>query len=215
MAHLLIIGASGGIGLRAVEAALSAGHRVRALSRSAQAISVEAPPDSFEPFPADATDAAALATALEGVDAVILAVGAAPTLARTLRPVTLFTDVTRALLPAMQAAGVRRLVAVTGFGAGDSRAAMSLLERTGHDLLLGRAYADKTVQEAMIRDSDLDWLIVRPTILTNRPARGNAKVLRDPAQWRNGLISRADVAALLVREAATPTLSHEAPVLTV
>ncbi|MGY6634177.1 MAG: NAD(P)-dependent oxidoreductase [Alkalilacustris sp.] len=215
MAHLLIIGASGGIGLQAVHAALAAGHRVRALSRRAQAISTDAPPDRFEPWPGDATDPAVLASALEGVDAVILAVGVAPSLARTLRPVHLFTEVTRALLPAMAAAGVRRLVAVTGFGAGDSRAAMSLLERTGHDLLLGRAYADKTAQEAMIRDSGLDWLIVRPTILTNRPARGRYKVLREAAQWRNGLISRADVADFLVREAATPTLLHEAPVLTV
>ena len=213
MAHLLVIGARGGIGLQAVRAGLAAGHKVRGLSRRAGEIGLSDP--DFEPVAADATDAGALAAALEGVDAVILAVGVAPSLARTLRPVTLFTDVTAALIPAMQTAGVRRLVAVTGFGAGDSRAAMSTPERLGHSLLLGRAYADKTAQEEMIRNSGLDWLIVRPTILTNRPARGSYKVLRDPAQWRNGLISRADVAAFLVAEAARPTLSLETPVLTV
>lgn len=211
MAHLLIIGASGGIGRLAVGTALRAGHLVRGLSRSAGRID-EADPH-FEPFPADATDAAAVARALEGIDAVILAVGLKPGLRRTFLPVSLFSDSTRAVVAAMEAAGVRRLVAVTGFGAGNSQAAMSLPERLAHRLALGRAYDDKTRQEAMIRDSALDWLIVRPTILTNGRGGGGYRVLRTRADWRNGLIPRADVADFVVREAAAPTLSHEAPVL--
>jgi len=91
---------------------------------------------------------------------------------------------------------------------------MSLVERVPHRLLLGHAYDDKDRQEALIRESELNWLILRPTILTNRPARGQEKLLREPAAWRNGLVSRADVAEVLVREAAQPTLSHEAPVVT-
>jgi uncharacterized protein YbjT (DUF2867 family) len=46
--------------------------------------------------------------------------------------------------------------------------------------------------------SDLDWTIVRPFILRNSPKLGNVKILRDPSTWRNGLVSRADVAAYLV-----------------
>lgn len=212
MHKLLIIGASGGIGRRTVERALADGHAVRAVARRASAIDIDDP--QLEKCDIDATDAEALRPALDGVSVVIQAIGVAPSLARTLRPVDLFSKSTAALLPEMARAGLRRLVSVTGFGAGDSRTAMSFLERTGHRALLGRAYDDKDTQEAMIRESDLDWLIVRPTILTNRPARGAYKVLLDPAEWRNGLIARADVADFLVREAVTPRHSRTTPVLT-
>jgi uncharacterized protein YbjT (DUF2867 family) len=114
---------------------------------------------------------------------------------------------------AKNGAGIRRLVAVTGFGAGDSRARLSLPERAVHRLLLGPAYDDKDRQEVLIRGSGLDWLIVRPTILTNGPRTGRYRVLVEPGSWRNGLISRADVADFLVREAAEPSLSQVAPVL--
>ena len=212
MAHLLVIGASGGIGRAAVAAGLAAGHRVRGLSRRAAGLGIVDP--AFEPAPGDATDRDSVTAALDGIDAVIFALGVAKSLQRTLRPVTTFSAATAATIAAMEMAGVRRLVAVTGFGAGESRRAMSLVERLPHRLLLGHAYDDKDRQEALIRASGLDWLILRPTILTNRPARGKAKLLRDPAEWRNGLISRADVAEVLVREAAQPSLWHEAPVLT-
>jgi uncharacterized protein YbjT (DUF2867 family) len=211
MAHLLIIGASGGIGRQAVRIGLRDGHRVRGFSRGAGAMAVADP--GFEPFAGDATDPAALARALQGIDAVILSVGVAPGLRRTFRPVHVFSESTRAVVAGMEAAGVRRLVAVTGFGAGDSRAALSLPERVAHRLALGHVYDDKTRQEALIRDSALDWLIVRPTILTNGRGTGRYRVLRSRAEWRNGLISRADVALFLVREAVAPTLSHEASVL--
>ncbi len=212
MAHLLVIGASRGIGLAAVRAGLAAGHRVRGLSRRAAQIAIDDP--AFEPAPGDATDSDTVAAALDGIDAVIFALGVPKSLDRTLRPLTTFSDATRATIAAMERGGVRRLVAVTGFGAGESRQAMSVIERVPHRILLGHAYDDKDRQEALIRDSTLDWLILRPTILTNRPARGDVKLLRDRATWRNGLISRADVAEVLVREAARPTLSFEAPVLT-
>jgi uncharacterized protein YbjT (DUF2867 family) len=99
----------------------------------------------------------------------------------------------------MAAAGVRRLIAVTGFGAGRSRAAMSYLEKTGHGLVLGKPYADKDRQEVLIEASDLDWTIVRPVILTKGRKSGTVRVLRELSEWRNGLISRADVASYLVQ----------------
>ena len=211
MAHLLIIGASGGIGRHAVRIALQEGHRVRGLSRSAGPIDGAGP--EFEPVAGDATDADTVARALDGIDGVILTVGLKPSLRRTLLPVSLFSDSTRAVIAAMEATGVRRLVAVTGFGAGDSQAALSLPERLAHRLALGRAYDDKTRQEELIRASTLDWLIVRPTILTHGRGGGRYRVLRTQAEWRNGLIPRADVASFVVREAAAPTLVQETPVL--
>jgi putative NADH-flavin reductase len=209
--RLLVIGASRGIGLETVRQGLARDLVIRALARSADRIGIEHP--RLEPFAADATDPEAVAPALDGVDAVIHAIGAPRGLGTRLAPVTIFSESTSALIAAMHRAGIRRLVAVTGFGAGDSRARLSLPERIPHRLLLGRAYDDKDRQEVLIRGSGLDWLIVRPTILTNGRRTGRYRVLVEPGSWRNGLISRADVADFLLREAAEPTLSHATPAL--
>jgi putative NADH-flavin reductase len=209
--RILVIGASRGVGLEAVRQGLARGLDIRALARSADRIGLQHP--RLELFPADATDAAAVGDALRDVDAVIQAIGGQRGLRPRLAPVSLFSDSTRALLAGMAQAGARRLVAVTGFGAGDSRGRLSLPERVGHRLLLGPAYDDKDRQEVMIRGSGLDWLIVRPTILTNGPRTGRYRVLVEPPTWRMGLISRADVADFLLREAVEPSLSHATPAL--
>ena len=128
----------------------------------------------------------------------IYALGIRERLAMIWQEETLFSRTTATLIDAMQAAEVNRLIAVTGFGAGRSRAAMSTLERLGHNAVLGRVHDDKSRQEALIMESGLDWTIVRPVILTNGARTGKARVLRSPEEWRNGLVSRRDVAAYLV-----------------
>lgn len=193
--NLTVIGASRGIGRKVVEYALSRGHGVVALARSADKMGIEA--EGFTPVVGDATDPVALARAVDGADAVIVTLGV-PRDIRALRRTTLFSDATRALIPAMEAAGVPRLLAVTGFGAGDSAARLSTLERIPFKLVLGRAYADKSMQEEMIRASGLDWTIARPGILNDNAMSGKYKVLVTPETWRQGIISRADVAHFLV-----------------
>jgi hypothetical protein len=67
------------------------------------------------------------------------------------------------LVDAMKAAGLKRLIAVTGLGAGDSRGHGGLLyDVVVFPLLLKRVYDDKDVQEWIIKSSGLDWTIVRP-----------------------------------------------------
>ena len=211
MRHLLIIGASGGIGRHAVRQALGAGHRVRALARDASRIDPAHP--MLEVRSVDATDPTGMRAALEDVDAVIQTIGVAPSLPRMVTPIDIFSRSTAVLVAEMASSSVRRLVAVTGFGAGDSREALSPPERLVHRLVLGTAYADKDRQEDLIRASALDWLIVRPTILTNGGGSGRYQVLVSPQSWRNGLIARSDVADFLVREAAEPRHSRMTPVL--
>ena len=208
---LLIIGASKGIGRHAVDYALERGCSVRAMARSADEMELEH--ESLERFSGDATDRDDVRRALDGVDAVILALGMPAGLTRLLRPVTLFSRSTEILVDEMEESGPKRLVVVTGFGAGESRNAMNAVEELGHHMLLGRAYADKSVQEKIVQRSGLDWTIARPTILTNGPATGKYRVLTDPQSWRNGLISRADVAEFLVERALDRENLHEAPVL--
>lgn len=208
--RFLVIGASRGIGLETVRYALGRGHEVRAFARSAGGIGIDDP--ALEKVDGDARDAEDVAAALKDVDAVMLTLGLPKTL-KGLGPTTLFSDATRVLLAAMAAAGVKRLLVVTGFGAGDSKAKMSTVEKIPFKSLLGRAYADKDVQEELIKASGLDWTIARPGILTNRPPSHSYDVLVTPDSWRNGLISRGDVAHFLVHTAEDGTHVGEAPVL--
>ncbi len=212
MARILIVGASRGTGLQTVRKALAAGHQVRALARSAATIPIE--DEKLEKITGDATDKGALLNALEGVDAVIVTLGVPPTLGATVSGTRLFSTATRALVDAMKEKGVRRLVVITGIGAGDSRGHGGLLyDWVIMPLMLKRVYDDKDVQEQIIRQSGLDWTIVRPGLLTNRPETGRYRALLDPAQWRADSISRTDVADFLVKEATERKFIGQAPVL--
>lgn len=189
------MGATSGIGKLAMDEALSRGHTVRAFARSAADLE-ERP--QLERVAGDALASEDVAGALAGVDGVIYALGIKESLSMLWTPVTLFSDTTRVLLDEMARADIRRVLFVTGFGAGRSVKAMSFIERTGHRAILGKPYGDKDRQEEMVVESDADWTIVRPVILTKGARSKTYKVLRDPAKWRNGLIPRADVAHYLV-----------------
>ncbi len=212
MAHILVIGASRGIGLEAVKQALARGHNVRAFARSADRISLSSP--DLEKRSGNALEPRDVTAALDGIDVVIQALGVDASPEMVLRPVRLFSDATRVLLGAMSDAGVKRLIAVTGFGAGDSRSSLGCVQGLGFQLLLGRAYDDKDIQERLIRDSDLDWVIARPVILTKGARSGRYKVLVDRKDWRNGFISRADVADFLVGQIDDDSYLGQTPVLT-
>jgi putative NADH-flavin reductase len=198
MKTILIIGASRGIGLETVRRALDQGYRVRAFARSASQIPITHA--ELSKVNGDALRAEDVAAVVKGADAVIETLGAKASLAMVTSHTRLFSDATRILIQAMESAGVKRLISVTGFGAGDSREHMSLLQRLPFELLLGRVYADKAVQETMIRRSALSWVIARPGILTSGPRTGRYRILDEPADWRNGTISRADVADFLVKQ---------------
>lgn len=192
---ILIMGATSGIGRCALNEAVRRRLPVRAFARSAYTLEAS---DLVEPFKGDATSAEDVARALDGVQAVIYALGITERLAMLWEEETLFSETTKVLLDAMAHSDVSRLVVVTGFGAGRSKAAMSWVERTGHRAVLGKPYADKDRQEALIEASSLDWTIVRPVILTKGARTEDYRVLRDPKTWRNGLISRASVAHYLI-----------------
>ena len=212
MTKVLVMGASRGIGLETVRALLARGHDVRAFARSASRIAIEDP--KLEKFDGDALDAATVERALAGVDAVIQSLGVSFGPDAVLKGTTLFSKATRVLVDAMPKAGVKRLIVVTGAGAGDSRGHGSILfDRIVFPLILKRVYDDKDVQEQMVKASGLDWTIVRPGGLMDRAATGDYHALTDPETWRGGFISRADVADFLSKEVTEPAYMGQTPVL--
>jgi putative NADH-flavin reductase len=154
---------------------------------------------------------AGIDAALDGIDVVVQTLGIGAD--ELFKSVNLFSESTRILIAAMQRRNVRRLIVVTGFGAGHSRGAIGCLQRIPFRLFLGRAYNDKDVQERLIKESGLDWTIVRPGILTKGARTGRYRVLVEPSQWRNGVISRADVADFIVRSIDDDGRAQQAPVL--
>jgi uncharacterized protein YbjT (DUF2867 family) len=212
MAEVLIIGASHGIGLETVKAALLAGHNVRALARSAANIPIQNA--GLEKVPGNALDSSTIRSALQGVDVVVQTLGVDIAPRSIFERTTLFSQSTRILVDAMKIVDVKRLIAVTGLGAGDSRGHGGLLyDAVAFPLLLKRVYDDKDVQEWIIRSSGLDWTIVRPGLLTNRPPTGRYRVLTAAKDWRFGLISRADVGDFIVRQIDDRKLIGTTPLL--
>jgi putative NADH-flavin reductase len=169
VARVLIIGASRGIGLETVKAALEAGHSVRALARSARRIPIGR--RKLQKLAGDALEMATVKRALTGIDVVVQSLGVSAGPEIILKPTRLFSKATQVLVTAMQEARVKRLICVTGFGAGDSYGSGGFLYNVAFHLLLGRIYDDKDVQERIVRRSKLDWVIVRPVILTTLSAR--------------------------------------------
>ncbi len=129
------------------------------------------------------------------------------------RQVSLFSEATQILLQARNKVPFDRLIAVTGFGAGESRTRISLFQQVPFQLIFSRAYDDKSRQEELIKECSTNWTIARPGILTNGPRSGKYKVLIHPHQWHNGIISRADVADFLIRSIDDQAMYGKALVL--
>jgi uncharacterized protein YbjT (DUF2867 family) len=205
---VLVLGATGGTGRLIVRDALQKGYSVVALVR-AKARAPDLPGAVI--MEGDARDEGALMRALDGCDAVVSALG---TGVSPFREVSLLTEATNALMPAMRRSGVRRLVCISALGVGDSRGHGGFVfDRLFMPLLLRHAYKDKGRQEAAIRASSVDWVIVRPGMLTNEPARGSLRAIVDLASVNGGKVARADVARFVVEQLATDTWLRQTPVL--
>jgi uncharacterized protein YbjT (DUF2867 family) len=204
---VLVLGATGGTGRLIVRDALAKGHRVVALVRSTARVDLPGA-DLIE---GDARDEGTLRRALDGSDAVVSALGTGVGFSE----VSLLTDATRALVSAMTNTGVRRLVCISALGVGDSKGHGGFVfNRLFQPLLLSHAYKDKERQEAAIRASSLDWVVVRPTQLTNDPARGSVRAFTDLTGFNGGKIARADVAKFVVEQLTTDAWLRRTPVIT-
>jgi uncharacterized protein YbjT (DUF2867 family) len=206
---ILVLGATGATGKLIVGMAIAKGYEVVALVRSkAKAADLV----GVELIEGDARDPAALARAIAGCDAVVSSLGTAMS---PFREVTLLSTATRALVGVMEQQNVRRLVCITGLGAGDSRGHGGFFfDRLFLPVMLRKVYQDKDRQEDVIRASKLEWTIVRPTVLNDKPARGGVKALTDLSGVHGGTIARADVTEFVVQQLVAEAWLRKAPLIT-
>ncbi len=205
---VLLIGATRGIGAQLLQQTLAAGHEVTVLARRPEAVATSHPRltilrgDILEPHVVD--------SAMQGQEAVCLTIG----VPITFSPVTVFSQGTLYVIAAMQEHQVRRLICVTGIGAGDSKGHGGFLyDCIFKPLLLRTIYLDKDRQEELVRESGLDWVIVRPAGLTNGPRTGSYRALTDLTGITSTRISRADVADFIVRELEERKYTGQTPLL--
>jgi uncharacterized protein YbjT (DUF2867 family) len=205
---ILVLGATGTTGRLIVNQALAKGYAVVALVRSRAKAADLAGAELVE---GDARDAAALTRAVAGCNAVVSSLG---TPMSPFREVTTLSTATRALIGVMAAQNIRRLVCITGMGAGDSRGHGGFFyDRLFLPLVLRKVYEDKDRQEDAIRASALDWIIVRPTVLNDKPASGHIRALTDLSGVHGGTIARADVADFVVQQLTADTWLRKAPLI--
>jgi uncharacterized protein YbjT (DUF2867 family) len=199
---LLILGASGGVGKHAVERAVTKGHRVTAVVREGTVASV---PDGVRLVRGSAVDRATLDTALEGQDAVLSCLGIRRANPRNpwsklTSPPDLMQSVMGALIPAMKARGVKKIVAVSSAGVAESFPKMNFVMRfLVNKSTIGCAYRDLASMESALAESGLDWVAVRPVTLTNRARDEVVKVVDGFAL--TATISRRTVADWMIARA--------------
>ena len=115
---------------------------------------------------------------------------------------TIISEGTRNIVRAMEQAGIKRFVFESSLGVGDSKWRLGFVQNlVAIPLFLRNILADKERQEEIIARCSLDWVIVRPAVLTNRSQRNAYRAGSDVGHWFvPSSISRADVAAFMLKQ---------------
>lgn len=204
---ILVLGASGLTGREIVKQALAQNHQVTAFVRTPEKFELK--DENLKIAQGDVSDQAAIERAVAGQDAVLSALGATTILKRLPE----LTNGIRYTVEAMEKAGVRRLVYESALGVGDSRSeAGFLFENIVRPFILTNPFADHEEKEAIIKQSGLDWVIVRPAILTNGERTGAYKTgvhLAGNSFYAD--ISRADVADFMLKQLTDDQFLRQTP----
>jgi putative NADH-flavin reductase len=203
---ILVLGSTGKTGLELLEQGLEDGHEVTAFARRPEAVALKHA--KLRVLKGDILDRASVTAAVEGQDAVLSALGV-----RQLGANTVLSDGTRNVIQAMQQSGVRRLIVESSLGVGDSAGQLGPLYNFFiMPVILKRVFQDKDAQESLIRASGLDWIIVRPAVLTNGPRTGRYKSGFPPTDRSiKAKISRADTAEFMLKQLSDNKFLRQTP----
>ena len=166
---LIVFGATGKTGQHVWRQAMELGHEVTVFTRSAAKFGNDGPNPRV--VQGDVMDPSAVADAVVGQDAAIVALGS-----NSLRDKTTLASGTRNIVDAMERGGVARLIVLSAAGVGESWGQISLLAKVMFKTMLRYIYTDHIAQEMAVKSSPLDWTIVRAAILKDEPASGQYKV---------------------------------------
>ncbi len=192
---LLVLGATGGTGHEVASQALQKGHQVTVLVRDPTRLKVTS--DRIKVLIGSVTgDAAALAAAVRGHEVVISALGRG----MSLKAQGLMEQSIPAIVQAMEAEGVRRLIFTSAYGVGVTWRDVPLLGKVVITVFLRNLYADKAKGEAALQRSALDWTLVYPVQLTNGPRTGSYRFGERLELHGLPRVSRADVADFILTQ---------------
>ena len=209
--NIIVFGPTGGTGHAVVAALLKNGHVVTAFARDPSKL---APAPGLTIVQGDAMSANDVARAIPGHDAVVISLGSRdiPLALRFGVKRTTPADVcevgTRNIVAALGPQSHARVLAVTAFGVGDTRDKMSMTFKILYNLFMKELMADKERQEAVLRQSELDYVLVQPVGLTDAPAAGDW-FASTTGETRKMRMSRKDVAAFIVQEIDAPRHHRE------
>jgi putative NADH-flavin reductase len=204
--NITIFGATGPSGRLIVEQALVQRHAVTAFVRNPAALSIQN--EKLTVVKGDVLDLASVEAAVAGKDAVLSALGV-----RKLGKNTILSDGTQNIIAAMQKHAVKRFVCMTSLGVGDSKDQPAWIFRyVIKPVFLRNIFVEKEVQERLVMESGLDWIIVRPAGLTNGPRTGVYKHwVGAPTQPITSQISRADAAEFMLKQLTDDTYLLKTP----
>jgi len=190
---IAVFGSTGGTGLALIGQALQRGHHVTALVRDIQKMPITSP--RLEVVQGDVLDPDSARRVVDGADAVISVLG----VRLGQEPGTVRSQGTQNIVKALQDADVKRFISVSTIGVGDSLERLSVIARLllpriiGHDRL-----KEAERQEEIIRQSSLQWTILRPPRLVDSPISGHYKIGTDLKTGLGSSIARVDVATALL-----------------
>ncbi|SBW23370.1 NAD-dependent epimerase/dehydratase [Candidatus Protofrankia californiensis] len=210
--RIVVFGANGPTGRLLTGQALAAGHDVAAVTRRPAEFPITH--ERLDVVEADVHDAQAVDRTVERADVVLSTLG----VPFTRKPINIYSDGIRNITAAMVRYGVKRVVVVSSSAAEPHRHADGgfLLNRVFQPLItatIGKTtYADMRRMEGLLRGSDLDWTIMRPSGLFDAPGVTSYELREDQAP---GIFtSRADLAASLLEQAADARFVHKAVAVT-
>lgn len=203
---LAVFGATGKTGLEIVKQALDQGHIVTAFVRDAARLTIRDEHLTF--VTGDVFDPVSVAQAIQEQDAVICSLGSNE-LGRT----TVRSEGTANIIKAMKENHVNRLVVITAMGVGESWSTLSLVNKLFFATLLRNTRQDHEKQEVLVKESDLDWTIIRPSGLTDDPLT-ESYAIGENIQTNTSQIARADVAHAIIKELQDNIFVHKAVTIT-
>lgn len=203
---LVILGATGPTGRQLVSQALQNGHDVAVVVRNPSRLK-----EKHERLQVTTGDIfnIDLAEVFTDKDVVLSSLG----VGKSLKSNNLMTRAVAVIIPAMQQAGIKRIIFMSAFGVGRSIEQASFIQKLIFRTILKNIYNDKAIADEKLSNSELDWTLVRPVVLTNGNRTGKYKP--EEAIQMKGMpkISRADVADFMIKEAVNNRWSRRAVVL--